>query len=128
MWKQDGMRFGVKHFAIVAFIGYVVWNAAWLLSCHIPPSIWTYCTGLPCPTTGVCRSLLALCRGDFCTAILFSPFAMPYIGLTCLSGFLVLKCHLRRHELVLPPLVVRAWFFTLSVGWVAKFVLGIEYW
>jgi len=126
MWNQDGLR--IKRFAAVSFIGYVAWNMSWLLCNQVPPSLLTYYTGLPCPTTGVCRSLIALCHGDFCRSILCNPFTLPYIGLTCLSGFLVLKCSLRKHELVLPTLVARAWFFALSGGWAAKFVLGKEYW
>jgi len=122
------MKTGVKRFAIAAFIGYVVWNALWLLRGRIPPSIWTYCTGLPCPTTGVCRSLLALSHGDFCTAILFNPFTLLYICLIGLSGAVVLRQFLRRHEPTLPPLLVRAWCFALCFGWAAKFVLGREFW
>ena len=128
MRMQDWMKSGVKRFAIAAFLGYVAWNAVWLLRGHIPPSIWSYCTGLPCPTSGVCRSVLAAFHGDCAAAFLFNAFSLPYVCLICLSGAVLLIQSLRRRELALPPLLVRAWCFALCFGWVAKFVVGREYW
>ena len=125
---QNGMRNGVKRFAVVAFLGYVTWNAAWLLRGHVPPSIWVYCTGLPCPTSGVCRSLLAFSRGDFAAAFFFNTFTLLYLLLVCLSAIVLLRQSLRRCELALPPLLARAWCFALCAGWAAKFVVGREYW
>ena len=128
VWMQAGMKVGVKRVAIIAFAGYLAWNIAWLSRGRVPPSLLKYCTGLPCPTTGSCRSLLAFFHGDYCGAVLFNPFTSLYIGLTCLSGVVVLKCLLRKRELALPPFLVRAWCFALCFGWAAKLALGREYW
>jgi hypothetical protein len=125
---QVRMKAGVKSFAIAAFLGYLAWNVVWLLRGRIPPSIWTYCTGLPCPTSGVCRSLLALSRGDFIAAFFFNTFTLPYLLLISLSAAELLRQSVRRRELALPPLLARAWCFALCFGWLAKFVVGSNYW
>jgi hypothetical protein len=125
---QAGMRAIVKRIAVVVFAGYVAWNVVWLSRGFLPPSLLNYFTGLPCPTTGCGRSLCALWAGDLLTAVLSNPFTLLYIALICLSGAAILQRCLRGRELVLPPLLVRAWCFALCAGWAAKFVLGREYW
>jgi hypothetical protein len=128
MRMQVWVKTGVKRFAIAAFFGYVAWNVVWLARGRIPPSIWTYCTSLPCPTTGVCRSLSTLCRGDICAAFMWNAFTFPYLCLIGLSAAVLLKQYLGKQELRLPPLLANAWWLTLSLGWAAKFLLGREYW
>ena len=128
VWMQAGMKTGVKRFALAAFVGYVAWNAVWLLRGCIPPSIWKYCTGLPCPPSGVCRSLLAASHGDFVSAILFNPFTLPCLLLLCFSAAVLIRQFVGRRELSLSPLLARAWCYALCFGWAAKFVLGREYW
>ena len=128
VWKQDRVRFGVKHFAIVAFIGYVVWNASWLLCHQIPPSIWTYCTGLPCPTTGMTRSIVWLWRGDIQNCLRFNPFTAVYLSLTGISTAILLRRALQRRNIALPNSVGWGWLITLTLGGVAKFALGSAYW
>jgi hypothetical protein len=125
---QDRMKSGIKRFAIAAFLGYAAWNAVWLLRGRLPPSICSYCTGLPCPTTGFCRSLLAAVHGDLGSAFLFNTFTLPYLLLLFLSAAVLLRQSACRRVLALPPLLVRAWCFALCFGWAAKFVVGREYW
>ena len=125
---QDRLRVALKRLAICAFAGYLVWNVVWLLRGRLPPSIWSYFTGLPCPTSGVCRSLAAVSHIDFRSAFLFNAFTLPYLYLLCFSGIVLFRQLLRRRDLVLPPLLARAWCLALILGWAAKFVVGREYW
>jgi len=67
--RPHGLAAFLRPLALAAFAGYVLWNLFWLARGAIPPSILLYCTGLPCPTTGVCRSLLALRHGHYRLAL-----------------------------------------------------------
>ncbi|MBN1590328.1 MAG: DUF2752 domain-containing protein [Pirellulales bacterium] len=122
------LRPALKATAVAAFVGYGAWNAFWLSGGCLPPSIWSRCTGLPCPSTGVVRSLLALWSGNFSDFVLYNPFTIAFIALLMVSLLFLLKSWDKRHIPQVPAFVARLWLVTLTSAWVAKFVIGSQYW
>lgn len=117
-----------KVVALIAFGGYVLWNLLWLSRGYIPPSFFSYCTGLPCPTTGMTRSLLALGKGDLKNFFLYNPFTFIYLALMGTSLVILARQATARETLVLPSPMARSWALALSIGWLLKFAIGNEYW
>jgi hypothetical protein len=113
---------------VVAFAFYLVWNIAWLARGRMPPSLWLYGTGLPCPTTGMWRSLLALSRGDVTGSLLFNPLTVVYLGLLVPSGIIIGHQLIARRETCLPRILTALWLLALGLGWGMKFLLGRAYW
>jgi uncharacterized membrane protein len=118
----------IRNLALGAFLFYLVWNVAWIASGQIPPSILRAIAGIPCPTTGGYRSLLALCRGEFVQSLLFNPLMLVYLLLFIYSIAVLLRQRINRKRLVLSPLIAWMWCFSLVIGWAAKFALGKQYW
>ena len=125
---QVGIKAILPLVAAVAFSVYLVWNALWLARGHLPPSIWVFFTGLPCPTTGMCRSLHALCCGQFRTSLLYHPLTIPYLALLALSGLVIGRQIITRAELRLPRAVAQLWFAAIGLGLILKLLLGRAYW
>ena len=128
LYPAGMMRRVVRPVALGAFIFYLVWNAAWIAGGQIPPSIMKSILGLPCPTTGGYRSILAFCRGDFAQSFLFNPMTLAYILLFGYSITVLSRQKFKRERLVLRPLIVWMWCLSLGIGWAAKFALGKQYW
>jgi hypothetical protein len=110
------------------FAFYLLWNAVWLWAGRVPDSILRAFTGIPCPTTGATRSLLALVHGEWLQALLWNPFTLLYVALLACSGGLLANQALRRKRLVLSPLLARVWMASLAAGWVMKLAMGPKYW
>ena len=126
--KQDGVKSQIKTIALIAFGGYVMWNATWLICGHIPPSIFAYCTGLPCPTTGMTRSIASLCDGNLKEFFLFNPLTSVYLGLAGVSVAVLLNQKIRGKDCVLPNVLAWSWLFVIALGWLLKFAIGSKYW
>ena len=122
------MRSRIRTVALIAFGGYVAWNVAWFFHGLSPPSVFSYCTGLPCPTTGMTRSILSACRGNVQDFLLFNPFTLVYLALMGASALLVLGGHIKGKEIALPPAMAWSWMAALALGWLAKFAIGGRYW
>jgi len=118
----------VRRLSLGCFLFYLLWNAAWIAKGQIPPSILKALTGLPCPTSGGCRSLLALCRGEFYLSFCFNPLLLVYLSLFIYSLTVLLRQRIGGRRLVLSPWLAWAWCAALLVGWAAKFALGNKYW
>lgn len=128
LYEVEMMRRVVRPVAIGAFIFYLVWNVTWILGGQIPPSILRSMFGLPCPTTGGYRSVLAFCEGNFAQSFLFNPMMPAYILLLVCSIAVLLRQMYNRERLVLRPFIAWMWCVSLVIGWAAKFVLGKQYW
>ena len=129
MWHQKSLTgVPVRNLALGAFLFYLVWNAAWIASGQIPPSILRAIAGIPCPTTGGYRSLLALCRGEFVQSLLYNPLMLVYLLLFMYSIAVLLRQRIKRRRLVLSPVLAWIWCSSLLIGWAAKFALGRQYW
>jgi hypothetical protein len=129
MWHQESLINRItRSVALGAFIFYLAWNAAWIAGKRIPPSILREIAGIPCPTTGGYRSFIAFCRGEFVQSFLYNPLMLVYILLFCYSMAVLLRQWIKRKRPVLSPFVAWIWCVSLMMGWVAKFVLGRQYW
>ena len=126
--KQNWVIPRIKTIALITFAGYIVWNAAWLFHGQIPPSIFSYCTGLPCPTTGMTRSIICLCRGNALNFFLFNPFTLVYLALTGGSFLLMLNRCIQRKDIAIPGFIAWAWMVALEMGWFTKIAIGNRYW
>lgn len=129
MWIKTGIENQlVRTIAMAAFLVYLTWNIFWLAHRTIPPSILTALCGLPCPTTGGCRSILALMHGNFRQSILWNPLSLIYCGLIAYSGITMLRQACKGEKIHLSSTASRAWYAALLVGWAAKFAIGPRYW
>lgn len=126
--RASGVLDGSPLWARGAFALYLGWNLAWLAAGRIPPSVLRALLGLPCPTTGCTRSIVALLHCDLRGALLWNPFTVPILILLAVSLGMLFVAGLRRRELVLPRWVGTAWLTLLLAAWIAKFLLGRAYW
>lgn len=108
-------------------IVYLTWNAAWLYGGQLAPSLFYAASGLPAPTTGLTRSLLALGNGDLRMSFLWNPLAIPicilYIYTLGVTAGII--CGKQR---TLPRSILILWAVILIAAWIAKFALGPAYW
>ncbi|MEX1090689.1 MAG: DUF2752 domain-containing protein, partial [Phycisphaeraceae bacterium] len=63
--------------AITAAVCYAGWNAWWLAHGLVPPSLLAAATGLPSPTTGGTRAMMALGHGNWLASLRFNAMAVP---------------------------------------------------
>jgi Protein of unknown function (DUF2752) len=122
------MHHGIRGVALSAFLLYLAWNAMWIAKGRIPPSILVAIAGIPCPTTGGTRSVLALCHGEWRQAFLYNPLTLVYLVLFAYSVATLSRQMLAGKRLALQRFTAWMWMTSLAVGWVAKFALGREYW
>jgi hypothetical protein len=118
----------VRAAALTLFLFYLAWNALWIARGQLPPSILIWLAGIPSPTTGGYRSFHLLLEGRFRRSLLFNPFTAVYLALFAASLSQLLLQWVRRRRLAIGVWLARAWMAALAVGWVAKIVLGRQYW
>jgi len=114
--------------AMASFAAYLAWNILWLASGKLPPSMLLAILGIPCPTTGVTRSLACLLHGDLRASLMWNPFAIPFLILLALSFHALSLAAVRKKELTLPKWMAAAWCAVLVLAWLSKFLLGRAYW
>jgi len=122
------MRLAIRGLAVAALVGYVVWNVFWLSHGSVPPSLFTYLTGLPCPTTGGTRSLRSLLSGDWVESLRFNAMTLPILGLLATTLALLLFRVWRDRRIGLPVWVLRAWLALLALAWLLKLFGPRAYW
>jgi hypothetical protein len=118
----------VKAAALGLFAVYLAWNAYWLWMGELPDSMLMGVAGVPCPTTGLMRSLAALARGEWARSLLWNPLALIYVALTAASACLLWRRALGGMRPSLPPALARLWAWALAAGWAAKLAIGPGYW
>jgi len=123
------MRLGLGQ--LIGSVGIAIygsWNVFWLTRAEVPPGMLQYFTGLPCPTTGGTRSLLAILEGDVAESLRWNPLTLAYLALTLASiACLVGRCR-RGHGLLLPRALGHVWIVTLGIGWIVKLAMGPASW
>ena len=101
---------------------YASWNVYWHATGRIPPSILSGLTGIPSPTTGGTRSVLALMGGDLLTSLYYNPMTLPILGLLT---FTIAQVALKRRG---DSWLAYAWIVTLGVAWVIKLLSPSSTW
>lgn len=128
MWKQVRLRASLKFLGMASFTGYTLWNAYWLAQGRLAPSIWVYATGLPCPSSGMTRSVKALLDGRCADFILYNTFTLPLLLLLTYSAYHLVRAWKRKLDIRLPPFVGWAWLAAILGAWLSKFLVGRAYW
>lgn len=105
---------------------YVVWNAFWISSGQIPPSLFYSWTGVPCPTTGGTRSFLSLLDGKIYQSFMLNPMTVPIIGLLLATLIRVSFLFCVREKVELANSWLIAWVAVLGIAWTAKLLLFME--
>jgi hypothetical protein len=109
-------------------MAYCGWWTYWLCQGRLPMAPLKALTGLPAPTTGCTRSLLALWEGDVVTSLYYNAFAVPLMALFLASlGWLVVQ-GVRRRPLLIPQPFLYLWIGVLAVAWVTKLLSDPRYW
>ena len=111
-----------KLLASIALTSYCLWNAYWLAQSRLAPSILTALTGLPCPTTGGYRGIVALARGDLLGSLCWNPFAIPLVAFFLTTVVFALREIARRRRPSLGSGFAYGWLFLLGIAWVYKLV------
>ena len=111
-----------------AFLEYLYWNIHWLSRGEVPPSILIGHFGIPCPTTGMTRSFLALLDGQWQTSLLWNPMTLPLLGVLAWTGFSLTKQLWQKEKPHFTKPLGLAWLSVLLLGQISKFVLGPAWW
>jgi len=128
LWHETWVTALLKCCALSAFVGYAFWNGFWLVHGRLPLSIWTALTGLPCPSSGMTRSLHALLIGNYANCILYNPFTIPFLLLLGYSVYRLLIAWKSKSDLLLPPFLSCLWLISIAAAWILKFLIGRAYW
>ncbi len=92
--------------SVACLLGYTWLGFSWDRSSvpdNIPlgSCIWKQVTGIACPSCGVTRSVLALCKGEFLNAILLNPFGLIVLIILLVAPLWIVYDVIRRKESLL---------------------------
>lgn len=114
----------LQHFGRIcgwlALIFYVSWNVFWLYKGHLAPSIVKYYFGIPSPSTGMTRSLIALGELDGRAFFLWNPMTLPLLAIFVLTLGIITFQWLRKMPLRISPWLFRIWIGILLTAWMIK--------
>ncbi len=115
-------------FAVIGFVFYVGWNLFWACQAQVPPSIFTYVTGLPCPTTGGTRSVGCLVRGELAESLRYNAMTIPIAILFFATLFELGLNYRRQSKLRVRTFYLPLWGGILLVAWALKLFGDPAYW
>jgi hypothetical protein len=110
------------------FILWILWNIYWFSQRQLAPSVLIYYLGVPAPSTGMTRSLMALMAGDWWASLCWNAFTVPLLLVFVLSMGCLLKCLINRRMLLLPTWLGFSWLVVLVLAQISKWLLGPEWW
>jgi hypothetical protein len=113
---------------IAGLVSYGTWWLYFLAQGRFPPAPLRAITGLPAPSTGCTRSLEALLQGHLLDSFRWNPFSVPILLLLIVSVSWIGVQALRGRTLRLPNGFLGLWAALLLSAWIAKFILGPQYW
>jgi len=96
---------------------YLLWNVWWLAHARVPPSMLTWASGIPSPTTGGTRAFRALMRGDFVVSLQYNPMTLPILGIIAFSLASIVRRRFQRKSIVFPPALSWSWGVILLLAW-----------
>lgn len=120
--QQSIARMTLRSMGFALLFVYGAWNLLHLFYRQVPSSLFLEFTGLPCPTTGGTRSLLALIHGDFALSLRWNPATLPLLllaGATCVHIFAAV---VKEGRVRLSDSLARSWMILLAVGWAVQIV------
>lgn len=123
-----GLALGLRALRVLAaalLCAWLAWNALNLSIGRIPPSILTALTGIPSPTTGGSRAVVALWHGDVAASLRYSPLAVPVALLFGATLGRLAWSLLRGGGPRIPACWLHAWLALLGVAWVAKLAVDL---
>ena len=123
-----GWRFALRTLGASVLIVYLGWNLFWLVQLRVPPSLFQSLTGLPCPTTGCTRSMLALYRGEITESLRYNALTVPICLLLAATLSQLLSQLLARNRLAVSPWLVSLWAIILPLAWLLKLAGDPSYW
>jgi hypothetical protein len=127
MRTRDPLRALLLGIAIPSFVFYVGWNLYFLGSGRIPPSILYHFTGVPSPTTGCVRALVALFEFRLLDSARLNPFLLVFLAMLLLTPRHVLRQRKEVGRMRLAKGFTTAWLLTLvlSSGYQIAFRMGL---
>lgn len=84
--------------------------------------------GIPAPTTGMTRSVLALFSGELSVSLRWNPFTLPVIFLFVYSLVIAGGNLCFRRDANLPRSLVLGWIICLAGAWFFKLWQGPDFW
>lgn len=108
--------------------GYALWWAWWLAHGCLAPSLLRAAIKLPCPTTGLTRSVQSALAGDFYRAWLYNPLAGPILALLAVTLISLALRQARGEPLRLPRIYGYLWMTLLLAAWLVKFRMPVWTW
>lgn len=110
------------------FILWIIWNIHWFTQGQLAPSVLIYYLGIPAPSTGMTRSLMALPAGDWWSSLCWNAFTVPLLVLYALSMGWLLKCLISKRKLLLPTWLGVSWLAVLIMAQISKWLMGPNWW
>lgn len=107
---------------------WIVWNIHWLRNGQMAPSVLIHYFGIPAPSTGMTRSLLALVDGDLKASLCWNICTVPLFLLYAGSMAWLTLCLLKRKKVELPTWLGFSWLGVLVIAQISKWILGPEWW
>jgi hypothetical protein len=111
-----------------AFVCYVSWNVWWIAHCMVPPSMLIGLLGIPAPTTGMTRSVIAFSQGNWSAGFLWNPMTVPFLLMLAWTIAELMRNRFNHGPLMLSRQCAWSWFGVLLAGWIAKLVIGPDWW
>ena len=115
--RRKPLHILLRWFAFALLFVYAAWNVLQLSMWRLPPSLLVAFTGIPCPTTGGTRAMVALWHGDVATSLQWNPLAVPIAALTLVTVVYVISLAARRKRLRLSNGWLFTWLGLLAIAW-----------
>ena len=106
----------LRYSALFAFAFYLFWNLYFLLKAQLPPSILYKITGIPSPTTGMGRSLMAIIDFNLKGFFINNPIVIFFIPILILILINLFLSYYKREKLIVKKQFTSALFIILFFG------------
>jgi hypothetical protein len=106
----------LRYIALFAFAFYLFWNLYFLLKVQLPPSILYKITGIPSPTTGMGRSLMAIIDFNLKGFLINNPMVILFIPILILILINLFISYCKRKKLIVKKHYTSALVIILFFG------------
>ncbi|QEG41205.1 DUF2752 domain-containing protein [Roseimaritima ulvae] len=124
--RREASRFALRCTSLALLVVYLGWNLWELSLFQVPSSLFLALTGLPCPTTGGTRAMLALWEGRLSDSLRHNPLAVPIALLGCLTVGQLLRGYYQHQRLRLSTRWLYGWLVLLAVAWVIQLLIALS--